>query len=104
MCVDLGGGARVKMKALVDRLSDELSERYVTYLETLVVDRWSEHGFIELRCGFSLRSDHVLESLTVKLPAAAGTSDTEREVLIRAVFEELEEQIDRKRVAEAVTA
>ena len=94
MCVDLQGGARVKMKALVDRLSDELSVRYVTYLETLVVDLWSEHGFIEFRCGFSLRSDHVLESLTVKLPAAAGTSDTEREVLIRAVFEELEEQID----------
>ncbi|WP_281261476.1 hypothetical protein [Devosia naphthalenivorans] len=42
----------------------------MTYLETLVVDLWSEHGFIEFRCGFSLRSDHVLESLTVELPAA----------------------------------
>lgn len=91
------------MKALVDRLSNELSGKYVTYLETLVVDLWSEDGFVEFRCGFSLRSDHVLQSLTVKLPAAAGTSDLEREVLIRAVFEELEEQIDLAIARDKVT-
>ena len=82
------------MQELVDQLSRELSDKYVTYIETFMVDLWSEEGFIEFRCGFALRSDHVLQSLVVKMPAAAGTNDEEREILARAVFEELEEQID----------
>ena len=82
------------MKDLVDQLSTELSSKYLTYIETFMVDLWSEDGFIEFRCGFALRSDHVLQSLVVKMPAASGTSDAERQVLTRVVFEELEEQID----------
>lgn len=42
------------MKALVDRLSADLSERYVQYLDTFLVDLWSEEGFIEFRCGFDV--------------------------------------------------
>jgi hypothetical protein len=34
----------------------------------------------------------VLQNLVVKMPAASGTSDAERQILTRAVFEELEEQ------------
>jgi hypothetical protein len=84
----------VVMQDLVDQLSEELSAKYLPYLETFMVNLWSENGFVEFRCGFALRSDHVLQSLIVKLPAASGTSDAERHLLTRAVFEELEEQID----------
>ncbi|HEY8577184.1 MAG TPA: hypothetical protein VIL88_12680 [Devosia sp.] len=82
------------MKDLVDRLSAQLTERYVQYLETFMVDLWSEHGFIEFRSGFSLRSDHALRSFTVKVEADAGETDGERELLIAVVFDEIEEQID----------
>jgi hypothetical protein len=82
------------MQDLVDQLSAELSGKYLTYIETFMVDLWSEDGFIELRCSFALRSDHVLQSLVVRLPAASGTSEAEHAVLTKAVFEELEEQID----------
>ena len=54
------------MQDLVDRLSAELSNKYLTYIETFMVDLWSEDGFIEFRCGFTLRSDHVLKSLVVR--------------------------------------
>ena len=92
------------MKALVNRLSDAISTRYVNYLETFMVDLWSSDGLIEFRCGFSLRSDHVLQSLVVKLPAASGTSDAEREALTIAVFEELETQIDLAIASDRVAA
>jgi hypothetical protein len=84
----------VVMQDLVDQLSEELSAKYLPYIETFMVDLWSENGFVEFRCGFALRSDHVRQSLIVKLPAASGTSDAERQLLTRAVFEDLEEQID----------
>ena len=82
------------MKALVDRLSAELSKRYVQYIETFMVDLWSERGFIEFRAGYSLRRDHELRSFTVKVEADAGATDAERELLIVVVFDEIEEQID----------
>ena len=82
------------MKALVERLSAELSERYVQYLETFLVDLWSERGFIEFRAGYSLRRDHKLRSFTVKVEADSGQTDAERELLVIAVFDEIEEQID----------
>lgn len=82
------------MKALVNRLSAELSERYVQYLETFMVDLWSEAGFIEFRAGYSLRRDHQLRSWTVKVEADAGQTDAERELLVIVVFDEIEEQID----------
>lgn len=82
------------MKALVERLSAELSERYVQYLETFLVDLWSDRGFIEFLAGYSLRRDHELRSFTVKVEADSGQTDAERELLIHVVFDEIEEQID----------
>lgn len=82
------------MKALVDRLSAELTARYVQYLETFMVDLWSDAGFIEFRAGYSLRRDHQLRSFTVKVDADSGQTDAEREFLVIVVFDEIEEQID----------
>ncbi|MCR6671483.1 hypothetical protein [Devosia ginsengisoli] len=82
------------MKELVDRLSAELSAKYIQYLETFMVDLWSDAGFVEFRAGFSLRRDHLLRSFTVKVEADAGQTDEERELLIVVVFDEIEEQID----------
>jgi hypothetical protein len=82
------------MKALVEQLSAELSERYLQYLETFLVDLWSERGFVEFRAGYSLRRDHALRSFTVKVDADSGQTDAERELLIHVVFDEIEEQID----------
>lgn len=82
------------MQALVDRLGAELSKRYVQYIETFMVDLWSEDGFIEFRASYSLRRDQELRSFTVKVEADAGATDAERELLIVVVFDEIEEQID----------
>jgi hypothetical protein len=82
------------MKALVDRLSVELTARYVQYLETFMVDLWSDRGFIEFRVSYSLRRDHQLRSFTVKVDADSGETDAERELLVIVVFDEIEEQID----------
>lgn len=41
------------MKALVDRLSAELSSKYLQYLETFMVDLWSEAGFIEFHTAYA---------------------------------------------------
>lgn len=82
------------MKALVDRLSNDLADRYVGYLESLLVDLWSADGGIEFRCGFSLRSDHQLRSITIKIPALAGETDRERGLIIAAVFDEIEDMLD----------
>ena len=82
------------MKDLVDRLTAELSDRYVQYLETFMVDLWSEAGLIEFRAGYTLRRDHKLRSFTVKVEAGAGETDAERDLLIISVFDEIEEQVD----------
>lgn len=82
------------MKALVDRLSAELTARYVQYLETFMVDLWSERGFVEFRAGYTLRRDHQLRSFAVKVDADSGQTDAERELLVVVVFDEIEEQID----------
>lgn len=58
------------------------------------MDLWSEAGFIEFRCGFTLRRDHVLRRLKLKIPAVVGETDDERELLIIVVFEEIEQLID----------
>lgn len=83
------------MKALVDRLSAELSSKYIQYIETFMVDLWSEAGFIEFRCGFCLRRDHELRRFTLKVPAVAGETDGERELLIVVIFDEIEELVDK---------
>ncbi|MET3901284.1 hypothetical protein ABIB57_005254 [Devosia sp. UYZn731] len=82
------------MKDFVDRLSADLSGRYVHYLETLLVDLWSEAGFIEFKCGFALRSDHLMRCFQIKVPALAGDTDGERRLIVVMIFEEIEEKID----------
>jgi hypothetical protein len=82
------------LKELVERLSSELADRYIQYLETFMVDLWSDHGFVEFRAGYTLRRDHVLRSYTVKVEADGGQTDAERELLVAVVFDEIEERID----------
>jgi hypothetical protein len=60
------------MKDYVDQLSAELTERYLIYLETFMVDLWSDDGMVEFRIGYSLRADHLLRSFTVKVEASSG--------------------------------
>ena len=55
------------MKATVDRLSAELTDKYVHHLDTFMVDLWSEAGFIEFR-----RSDHLLRRFKLKVPASTA--------------------------------
>lgn len=81
------------MKALVDRLSAELSAKYIQYIETFMVDLWSGAGFIEFHCGFCLRRDHKLQRFTLKVPALAGETDADRELLIVVIFDEIEELV-----------
>jgi hypothetical protein len=83
------------MKATVGRLSAELTERYIHYLETFMVDLWSEAGFIEFRCGFTLRSDHLLRRFKLKVPAVDGDTDGERNLIIAIIFEQIEDVIDK---------
>ena len=81
------------IKALVDRLSSELSSRYLHYLEVFHVGLWSEAGNIEFRCTFALHDEEPRE-FTIKVPAIAEDTDGERELLIVVVFEEIEHMVD----------
>lgn len=55
------------MKAIVDRLSAELTDRYVHYLEAFMVDLWSETDFIEFRSGFPLHGIPCLHRFKPKV-------------------------------------
>ena len=89
------------MKAIIDRLTDELSERYLLYVEQVTVDIWSEGGEIELRCGFTLRRDHYERAVIFKLPATLANNDADREKVLGAVFQQFEILIDRAIADEA---
>jgi hypothetical protein len=82
------------MKAYVDRLSSTLIEQYKLYVETFMVDLWSDHGFIEFRVGFALRSDHKLRSEVFRIEATEAINDVERRAVIAALFMEIEDFID----------
>lgn len=82
------------MKAYVESLSATLIEQYKIYLETFMVDLWSEDGFIEFRVGFALRSDHKLRSEVFKIEANEAINDIERRAVIAALFMEIEDYID----------
>lgn len=82
------------MKDYVDQLSAELTQQYLIYLETFLVDLWSDGGEIEFRVGYSLRADHRLRSFTVSVDALSAINDVERRAIIAAVFVEIEDQID----------
>lgn len=92
------------MKAYVDRLSANLTEQYKIYLETFIVDLWSDHGLIEFRVGFTLRSDHQLRSFIVKVDAAEAINDVERMAVIAAIFVEIEDQLDTAIAGQTVAA
>ena len=54
---------------------------------------WSEVGNIEFRCTFALHEEEPRD-FTIEVPAVAGATDGERELLIVVVFEEIEHMID----------
>ena len=82
------------MKAYVEHLSAELTQRYLIYLETFIVDLWSDDGQVEFRVGYSLRADHRLRSFTVSVDAQSANNDVGRRAIIAAIFVEIEDQID----------
>lgn len=82
------------MQGTIDRLSEQLSERYVVYLDSLLVELVSEGGALEFRCGFALRGDHKLRTCRYGVPAGEWATDAERDTIAAAVFEELEHFID----------
>lgn len=45
-------------------------------------------------CYPSLRTDHQLRQFTLKVPALAGDTDGERDLLIVIIFEQTEDMID----------
>ena len=92
------------MKAYVDKLSADLAERYGLYIETFMVDLWSDHGFIEFRVGYTLRSDHKLRSAVFKVEATEAINDVERRAVIAALFLEIEDHIDEAIAGQVVAA
>lgn len=92
------------MNAYVDKLSSNLIDQYKLYLETFIVDLWSDFGLIEFHVGYVLRSDHHLRNLVVKVEAADAINDTERRAVISAVFVEIEDAIDESIAAQVVAA
>ena len=82
------------MKAYVYGLSADLIEQYKLYLETFMVDLWSDAGFIEFTVGFALRSDHKLRSEVFSIDASEALNDIERRAIKAALFLEIEDVID----------
>jgi hypothetical protein len=82
------------MQAYVDGLSEYLIERYKLYIETFIVDLWSEDGMIEFRVGYALRRDHKLRSVVLKVGANEAVNEDERRAVIDALFLEIEDQLD----------
>jgi hypothetical protein len=89
------------MQATIDRLSEELSKRYLMYLETLLVELVEDNGALEFRCGFTLRRDHRLRTCRFGVPSGGWSTDQEQGIIATAVFEELEHFIDEE-IAEQV--
>ena len=92
------------MKSLVDKLSDELSAKYLHYIDVFLVDYCSGDGSVEFNAGFSLRLDHQLRSVSVRLPAGSCRTDIERKLFLRVAFDEIELQIDRAIADDRVNA
>ena len=81
------------MKAQVDRMAAELLERYRHYLSTLEVGLWSQVGFIEFRCTFSLRRAAHVDGFTLVLPADSAETGAERATLIVGTFAAIETRL-----------
>lgn len=82
------------MQAYIDELSRELMERYKLYLETLLLDLWSEEGMIEFRFGYTLRRASRLHTRTFKIGAEEVLTTTERLAVVDALFLEVVDHID----------
>lgn len=82
------------MQAYIDELSGVLTERYKLYLQTFMVDLWTEHGLIEFRFGYSLRRDSKLHTRLFEVGAEAGLSPSEHLAIVDAMFAEIEDHID----------
>ncbi|GEM_PF-875962 len=92
------------MKAYVDKLSANLIEQYKLYIETFMVDLWSDHGLIEFHVGYALRSDHKMRNFVIKVEAAEAINDVERRAVIAAIFVEIEDAIDEAIADQTVEA
>jgi hypothetical protein len=82
------------MQEYIDGLSSTLIERYKLYLQTFLVDLWSEGGLIEFQFGYSLRRDSKLHTRTFKVGAREALTSGERLAIVEAMFAEIEDHID----------
>lgn len=82
------------MQTYIDKLSNVLIERYKLYLETFMVDFWSEQGLFEFRFGYSLRRDSKLHTRMIKLGAKEALTTAEYLAVVDAIFAEIEDHID----------
>lgn len=92
------------MKAYIDKLTANLIDQYKLYIETFMVDLWSDHGLIEFHVGYALRADHKMRNFVIKVEAAEATNDVERRAVIAAIFLEIEDTIDEAIADELVEA
>lgn len=82
------------MQEYVDELSSTLIERYKLYLQTFLVDLWSERGQIEFRCGYTLRRDSKLHTRTFTVSGQEALTTAEHLAVVDALFAEIEDHID----------
>lgn len=82
------------MQDYIDRLSDALIDRYKLYLETFLVDLWSENGQIEFRFGYALRRFSKLNTRVFRVDASSALTIAERLAIVDAMFFEIEDHID----------
>ncbi|MCZ4345521.1 hypothetical protein [Devosia neptuniae] len=74
------------MKAQVDRMTAELSERFRHYVRDLKVQLWSENGQVEFYTSFRLRRDPRSQEFKLSLPADLGQTDADRAMLVVGIF------------------
>ena len=82
------------MKAYIEKLSASLIDQYKLYIETFMVDLWSDHALIEFHVGYALRADHKMRNFVIKVEAAEAINDVERRAILAAIFVEIEDAID----------
>lgn len=82
------------MQATIDRLLDRMRADFSDECESIVCGILIADGQVELRCGFTLRRDHVLRKTHFCLPISTGATDLERAHLIAAAFGTLRGEIE----------
>jgi len=81
------------MKAQVDRMTAELSERFRHYVRDLKVQLWSDNGQVEFHTSFRLRRDQTVQDFKLSLPAELGRTDAERAMLVVGIFSLISQRI-----------